>query len=95
MRRQMFEHGAWLWIVLSGVTVSAVVFAIWEMIQHNYFQDLDYHTLHYLYITRGIALAFFPGGLGCLHRRCPPPRLHRSVASIGNEMSVTKIRGTP
>jgi two-component system sporulation sensor kinase A/two-component system, sporulation sensor kinase E len=34
------------------------VFAVWEVIQQNYFQDLDHRTLHYLYITRGIALAF-------------------------------------
>jgi hypothetical protein len=32
MQRKVFEHGTWLWIVLSGATVSAVVFAIWEMI---------------------------------------------------------------
>lgn len=47
----------WVWIGLSAVTVVAAVFAIWEVIAHNYFQDLDYRTLHYLYITRGIALS--------------------------------------
>jgi hypothetical protein len=48
MRRKLFKHGAWLWIVLNGATVSAAVFAVWEVIQQNYFQGLDYRTLHYL-----------------------------------------------
>jgi PAS domain S-box-containing protein len=47
----------WWWIGLSAVTAVAVVFAVWEVIRYNSFQALDYRTLHYLYISRGIALA--------------------------------------
>lgn len=46
-----------IWIGLSAVTTVAAVFAVWEVIRHTYFQDLDYRTLYYLYFTRGIALA--------------------------------------
>ena len=35
MYRKLLEHSAWLWIVLSGATVSAVVFAVWEVIQRS------------------------------------------------------------
>ena len=59
IQRKLFEQAARLRIVLSGATVSAAVFAVCEVIQQNYFQSLNYHPLHYLYITRGIALAFF------------------------------------
>ncbi len=82
MQRKLFEQGAWLWIVLSGATVSAAVFAVWEVIQQNYFQGLDYPTLHYLYITRGIALAFFlaawAAGIVITHRRAAITQLRRS-----------------
>lgn len=49
----------WRWflvtLALSCVTILAVVFSLWELIEHRYFRDLDYTTLHYLYITRGVA----------------------------------------
>ncbi len=41
--------------MLSSVTIVAVVFAAWELIENHFFRELDYLTLHYLYITRGIA----------------------------------------
>lgn len=40
---------------LSCITILALVFSVWELIEHRYFRDLDYVMLHYLYITRGIA----------------------------------------
>ena len=46
-----------VWVLLSTATVVAVVFATWEMIAHTYFRDLNYRTLHFLYMTRSIALA--------------------------------------
>ncbi len=76
--------GRWSWVclALSGATVAAVVFAVWELLQRNYFQDLDYRTLHYLYITRGIALAFFLAGwAACIimaYRHAVLDRLRRS-----------------
>jgi len=48
---------SWVWVVLSATTIAAGVFALWELIQQQYFQDLDARTLHSLYITRGLALA--------------------------------------
>ena len=41
MQQKLFEPGACLWTVLSGATVSAAVFAVWEVVQQNYFQNLD------------------------------------------------------
>lgn len=72
----------WLWLVISAVSAAAVVFAVWEVIAHKYFQDLDYRTLHYLYITRGIALAFFLAAWAtCMviaHRQSSVAQLRRS-----------------
>jgi len=45
-------------LLLSCATILAVIFALWELIEHHYFSDVDYQTLHYLYITRGIASSF-------------------------------------
>jgi len=47
----------WLWItlVLSSVSIVAVVFAFWELVENQFFRDLDYVSLHYLYISRSIA----------------------------------------
>ena len=42
-------------LLLSCVTILALIFSLWELLEHRYFRDLDYSTLHYLYITRGIA----------------------------------------
>ncbi len=39
----------------SCLTLVAAVFSLWELIEYRYFRDLNYVTLHYLYITRGIA----------------------------------------
>lgn len=48
---------AWFLVTLglSCITILALVFSVWELIEHRYFRDFDYATLHYLYITRGIA----------------------------------------
>ncbi len=37
------------------MSIVAVVFAAWELVESRFFRDVDYTTLHYLYITRGIA----------------------------------------
>ena len=51
----------WFWatLVLSSLTIVALVFAFWEVIENRFFRDLDYMSLHYLYISRGIASALF------------------------------------
>lgn len=42
MQQKLFEQGACLWTVLGGAAVSAAVFTVWEVIQRNNFQNLDY-----------------------------------------------------
>ncbi|MBI4164500.1 MAG: PAS domain S-box protein [Acidobacteria bacterium] len=41
--------------MLSSISIVAVVFAAWELVESKYFREADYVSLHYLYITRGIA----------------------------------------
>jgi len=41
-------------LVLSCITVVALVFATWELVEHRFFQQFSYQRLHFLYITRGI-----------------------------------------
>jgi PAS domain S-box-containing protein len=50
-----------LTVALSCVTLLGIVFSLWELIERRYFRDVDYVTLHYLYITRGIASALLIG----------------------------------
>jgi PAS domain S-box-containing protein len=41
--------------MLSSISIVAAVFAIWELVENRFFRDIDYVSLHYLYITRGMA----------------------------------------
>lgn len=72
----------WMTLTLSSVTIVAFVFAVWELIENHYFRDLDYRTLHYLYITRGIAssllLAFWAAWFVLRQRRASEQQLHQS-----------------
>ena len=47
----------WFWatLILSSVSITAIVFGIWELVEGRFFREANYLTLHYLYITRGIA----------------------------------------
>src|SRR3989304_2873236 len=47
----------WFWatLMLSSGRIVAVVFAAWELVENKFFREADYVSLHYLYITRGIA----------------------------------------
>lgn len=47
----------WFWatLALSSASIVAVVFALWELLENRFFRDVDYVTLHSLYITRGVA----------------------------------------
>lgn len=51
------QERAWFWatLMLSSVSIVAVVFAAWELVENRFFREADYLSLHYLYITRGIA----------------------------------------
>lgn len=72
----------WMTLTLSSITIVAFVFAVWELIENHYFRDLDYRTLHYLYITRGIAssllLAFWAAWYVLRQRRASELQLHQS-----------------
>ncbi len=72
----------WLTLTLSSITVIAVVLALWELIQNHFFRNLDYITLHYLYITRGIAaslvLAFWAAWFVLRERKDKEDQLRRS-----------------
>ena len=47
----------WFWVTLLlwSVSLAALVFAAWELVEARFFRDVDYVTLHYLYISRGVA----------------------------------------
>ncbi|MGE5278628.1 MAG: two-component system sensor histidine kinase NtrB [Acidobacteriota bacterium] len=51
------REGRWFWVtlLLSSISIAAVVFAAWELVESRLFRDADYVTLHYLYISRGVA----------------------------------------
>lgn len=46
----------WFWatLILSCATIVTFVFAAWELVEKRFFRDVDYQTLHFLYISRGI-----------------------------------------
>src|SRR3989304_1228400 len=50
------EQGIWFWttLLLSCVTILAVVFLVWELLEQCFFRSLDFRQLHYLYISRGV-----------------------------------------
>ena len=49
------RHWFWATLILSSISIVALVFAFWELVENRFFQDVDYVSLHYLYISRGIA----------------------------------------
>ena len=74
----------WFWatLTLSNITIVSVVFAAWELVENRFFRDATYLTLHYLYITRGIAssllLAFWAAWFVLRQRRRHEEDLSRS-----------------
>src|SRR5579871_849987 len=74
----------WFWatLTLSGITLVSVVFAAWELVESRFFRDANYLTLHYLYITRGVAssllLAFWAAWFVLSQRRKSEEDLRRS-----------------
>src|SRR5574341_1871358 len=45
----------WATLILTTVTLVALIFGLWELIEHSFFMHLDPIRFHLLYITRGIA----------------------------------------
>jgi PAS domain S-box-containing protein len=76
------EPWFWLTLTLSSITIVAAVWAVWELIEAHFFRDLDYRTMHYLYVTRGIAssllLAFWAAWYVLRQRRASEQQLHQS-----------------
>lgn len=74
----------WFWatLTLSSITIVSVVFAAWELVENHFFRDATYVTLHFLYITRGIAssllLAFWAAWFVLRQRRRYEEDLRRS-----------------
>src|ERR1035438_3335555 len=74
----------WFWatLTLSSITIVSVVLAAWELVENRLFRDADYITLHYLYITRGVAssllLAFWAAWFVLRQRRKSEADLRRS-----------------
>jgi len=52
----------WAILILSSLTLLAFIFLLWELVEKNFFKDLDYRTLHFLYITRGIIVSLILAG---------------------------------
>jgi len=50
------QERRWFWVtlILSSTTIVALVFAFWELVENRFFRELDYVSLHYLYISRGV-----------------------------------------
>lgn len=78
------QERSWFWItlILSSTTIVALVFAFWELIENRFFRDLDYVSLHYLYISRGITasvlLATWAGWFVTRQRRLADDQLRKS-----------------
>jgi PAS domain S-box-containing protein len=74
----------WFWVTLtlSSITVVALVLAVWELLENRFFRNLDYVSLHYLYISRGIAvsliLAFWAAWFVLRERKEKEEHLRRS-----------------
>ena len=81
---QSSREGRWFWLtlLLSSISIVAVAFAAWELAESHFFRDVDYVTLHYLYISRGVAssllLAAWAAWYVLRQRRRSEEELHRS-----------------
>ena len=76
------KHWFWTTLTLSSITIVSVVFAAWELVENRFFRNADYLTLHYLYITRGVAssllLAFWAAWFVLRQKRKSEEDLRRS-----------------
>jgi PAS domain S-box-containing protein len=81
-----FPERRWFWVTLalSSISIVGVVFAVWELLESHFFRDVDYLTLHYLYISRGVVssflLAFWAAWFVLRARRKSEQQLRRSRA---------------
>ncbi len=81
-----FPERRWFWVTLalSSISIVGVVFAVWELLESHFFRDVDYLTLHYLYVSRGVVssflLAFWAAWFVLRARRKSEQQLRRSRA---------------
>src|SRR5512140_3046127 len=74
----------WFWatLTLSSISIVALVFALWELVEYRFFRDVDYLSLHYLYVSRGIVssllLAFWAAWFVLRERQTAEKQLRRS-----------------
>jgi len=82
MRQGPERQWFWATLSLSSISIVALVFAAWEVVENHFFSHADYITLHYLYITRGILssllLAFWAAWYVLRQRRLSEEQLRRS-----------------
>ncbi len=57
MENSTQERGGWLWatLILSSISIAAFVYAAFELVENRFYRDVNYVTLHYLYVSRGVA----------------------------------------
>ena len=78
------QERRWFWatLILSSISIIAFVFAFFELVENRFFRDLNYVSLHYLYISRGIAssllLALWAAYFVLRQRRVAENELRRS-----------------
>lgn len=76
------EPWFWLTLTFSSFAIVASVWAVWELIEDHFLNNMGYRTVHYLYVTRGIAssllLAFWAAWYVLRQRRASEQQLHQS-----------------
>jgi PAS domain S-box-containing protein len=81
-----FPERRWFWatLALSSISIIGLVFAVWELLESHFFRDVDYLTLHYLYVSRGVVssllLAFWAAWFVLRARRASERQLRQSRA---------------
>ncbi len=81
-----FPERRWFWatLALSSISIIGFVFAVWELLESHFFRDVDYLTLHYLYVSRGVVssllLAFWAAWFVLRARRASERQLRQSRA---------------
>ncbi len=84
MERGVQERGGWIWatLILSSISIAAFVWALFELVENHFYRDVNYVTLHYLYVSRGIVssllLAVWAAWFVMMQRRASERQLRRS-----------------
>src|SRR5512146_1676575 len=78
------ERGGWIWatLILSSISIAAFVYGAFELVENRFYRDVNYLTLHYLYVSRGIVssllLAMWAAWFVIMQRRASERQLRRS-----------------